>query len=83
MRVDGELEEKSDYLATNIQNNSETEDLDSFYAQKALAEVNARLICGFKTAESNIEDLSAPIHERHFTLLTEQESQEKYHTVQR
>jgi hypothetical protein len=83
MRVDGELDAKSDFLATNVQSNSETEDLGQFHAQKALAEVNARFVCGFKTAESNIEDLSAPIHERHFTVLTEQASQEKYHTVQR
>ena len=72
MRADGELDDKVDIIATNVQENSEADELSAFQAQKALAEVNARFVCGFKTAESNIEDLSQPAHERHFTVLTDQ-----------
>lgn len=82
MRVEGDLDEKADYLATNVQKNSDAEDLSSFHAHKALAEVNARFVCGFKTAESNIEDLGVPPHERHFTVLSDQAAQENFHKVQ-
>ena len=82
MRVDGGLDEKTDIVQTNVQKNSEADDLTAFHAQKALAEVNARLVAGFKTAESNIEDLSQPAHERLFTVLSDQDAQSAYHKVQ-
>jgi hypothetical protein len=87
MRAEGDLDreptaEKPGILATNEQRNSEVEDLGTFRAQKALAEANAGFICGFKTAESNVEDLVEPAHERYFAVSTDQRAGADYHRVQ-
>ena len=58
------------------------EDLEAQQAQKALAEANAGFICGFKTAESNVEDLQQPAHEKYFTVSTERSALDDYARVQ-
>jgi hypothetical protein len=39
-------------------------------------------VCGFKNAESNIEDLGSPDYEKHFSVLADQEQYESYHKIQ-
>ena len=85
MRVtDEESEEcgKDDkIIASNIQKNLEGE--DEFILQNIrLAEAQSRFITGFKTSESNIDFLGAPIHERYFQILNEQDSHVEYHKMQ-
>jgi hypothetical protein len=53
--------------------NTNIGDSNAFHARKAFADANAQFVCGFKTAESNIEDLKNPSHERHFTVPDESE----------
>jgi hypothetical protein len=86
MRASSDIEDASrpggGILASNQQENSEVEDLDAFQAQKALAAANAGFICGFKTAESNIEDLQHPAHEKYFAVSTEKSTLGEYEKVQ-
>ena len=81
VRLDGDVHEGSGALPTNVQKNTEIDELEMFHAQKTLADVNARFMCGFKTAESHIEDLLEPTHGKHFTVLSEQENQARLHRI--
>lgn len=56
--------------------------MDHFQAMKALSEIEARWSCGYKVAESNIEDLINPAHEKRFAVLTNQTQQEDHHKKQ-
>lgn len=86
MHANSDVEEASKpggaILATNQQTNSDVEDLEAFQAEKALAAANAGFICGFKTAESNIEDLQHPAHEKYFAVSTEKSTLDDYQRVQ-
>jgi len=68
-----EVEAAKDLLSTNVQKNVDVEEVNLFHSQKALAQANASFVCGFKNAESNIEDLSSPDYEKHFSVLADQE----------
>lgn len=50
---------------------------------KTLAYLNATFMTGFKTAESNIEDLVLPVHDRYFSVLESSEEQTKYNELQK
>jgi hypothetical protein len=40
------------------------------------------LLCGFKTAESNIEGLTRPFHDKFFSVISENENSKEYNTRQ-
>jgi prephenate dehydratase len=56
--------------------------LEAHLAKKALTEANAAFMCGFKTSESNIEDLKHPSYERFFTVMKDQAQSEEYRSLQ-
>jgi hypothetical protein len=55
--------------------------LEAHLAKKALTEANASFMCGFKTSESNIEDLKHPSYERFFTVMKDQAQSEEYRSL--
>ena len=73
MKYNFEFDEKTKQLInTNVETNQESKEMDYFQATKALSEIEARWSCGYKEAESNIEDLGNPAHEKMFAVLTNQ-----------
>ena len=46
-------------------------DEQEFFRDKAVSLVNQSLICGYKNAESNVEDLNFPLYEKYFAVPTD------------
>jgi hypothetical protein len=46
-----------------------------FLAKKDMSRLNALSVCGFKTAEANLEDLKNPDYEKYFTIFSRSEDQ--------
>lgn len=68
----------------DAQPNKTTNDFGSiekseFFKQKAYHLINQSLICGYKNAESNVEDLNLPFYEKYFAIpsFVDNEEQEK------
>ena len=66
----------------NVADGEDGESSDLRQARKGLAEANAGFVCGFKTAESNIEDLVQPVHEKFFEVPESASSQIDFNKVQ-
>ena len=71
--IEYQSEEMQKLISSNIEKNEDIKDLVKFRGEKAMAETNALFACGFKNAESNIEDLKNPYFEKYFTVLANSE----------
>lgn len=75
----------SSNLKESVQPNKTSNDYGSFsetefFRHKAYQIVNQSLICGFKNAESNVDDLNLPLYEKYFAVPTivDDDEQDKY-----
>jgi len=68
MSVDKEQLEKVAFVQSNATSNEYPTTEKEFFEDKAMSIVNQSLICGFKNAESNVEDLNTPLYEKYFAV---------------